>query len=298
MNQKWLKLILSIIGTTTIGTAVISSTSCSENGLSPKVISQILQTYSKEAIDPTLDDGNDGHVVNVGVIGEFPSHTPKAVDIQNWSNSDSKEYKEAVADAVAWADEINAPIKSHITENIKNGKSLTGQDDANIKNITGYETFRDQYFTVHFANIYAHEIGEDPDSNNWTFEWSDDHEKDNPFQSFLCLQSESDNQKWRNDNSYLGSEYLNPTGEPRQEPTYLGEGGNEFYRDLELRYLWSSDIFDQETPYKSNIEAFSNDGTSIVTISYLVTFSPKPYTQEAPPVAFYVNADLRCSGIE
>jgi hypothetical protein len=91
---------------------------------------------------------------------------------------------------------------------------------------------------------------------------------------------------------------LNPTGEPRQEPTYLGEGGNEFYRDLELRYLWSSDIFDQETPYKSNIEAFSNDGTSIVTISYLVTFSPKPYTQEAPPVAFYVNADLRCSGIE
>jgi hypothetical protein len=71
-----------------------------------------------------------------------------------------------------------------------------------------------------------------------------------------------------------------------------------FYQELNLPYLWSPELFDKDNK-KPLYRPYFDEGDyyAKLMVSYLVTFSPKPWTNEAPPIAFYVYAELSCAGI-
>jgi hypothetical protein len=80
MKLNSFKIIGLVLGLGLIGSSfAISISSCSENGLSPKIISQILSVYQQEAYSSTE---TDSHIVNVGNIGEFAKYSPSGDDIQ------------------------------------------------------------------------------------------------------------------------------------------------------------------------------------------------------------------------
>jgi hypothetical protein len=137
------------------------------------------------------------------------------------------------------------------------------------------------------ANIKAQSIS-NLDEPIWVFNDADN------FKLFQCLQNGNDNVEWKKDQNYAGSNYLTFGG---QIPDYLNDNTNKaFYQILNLPYLWSTELFNKDT--KTPLyRPFAKDTETIVTISYLITFSPKPWTNEAPPIAFYVYANLRCGGI-
>jgi hypothetical protein len=117
---------------------------------------------------------------------------------------------------------------------------------------------------------------------------------------FTCLQNENDNAQWRKNSSYSGSDYEN--NNPQQIPSYVKDDSKDKYWELNLLNLWNRALFNpvpDGNKYQPYFRPFSKGTSSetIVTINYLVTFSPKPWVNEAPPIAFYVYADLRCWGI-
>jgi hypothetical protein len=181
-------------------------------------------------------------------------------------------------------------MKTWINNNVKEGKNLLGNEglDPNIIQIPGYQEFREDYFSVHLSNIKAIDKTEDPvpADPNWIFNREDD------WKPFKCLQNENDNKQWRKDRSYQGTEFVTED----QDPGYGTDEQKKSYQELVLPHLWNDELFDQGTK-TPNFIPYSKDDITVVGISYLVTFSPKPFAEEAPPVAFYVNAELRCSGI-
>jgi hypothetical protein len=62
---------------------------------------QVLKKESVAEVIPSLGEDNVFYIENP--IGDFAPHTPNDTDIQHWNDSDtdSKVYKDAVADAVA-----------------------------------------------------------------------------------------------------------------------------------------------------------------------------------------------------
>ncbi|MDR1991812.1 MAG: hypothetical protein LBP70_03755 [Mycoplasmataceae bacterium] len=296
MKLNSFKIIGLVLGLGLIGSSfAISISSCSENGLSPKIISQILSVYQQEAYSSTE---TDSHIVNVGNIGEFAKYSPSGDDIQYWNDIESPKYKNVVsADAQDWEEQITAPLKTYINNNIKEHKSLIGTDDPQIQAIAGFDQFREDYFSVHLVNLYAAFPNQSPDQG-WVFEDSAssaigadpvDHE---PYKIFKCLQSDADNQAFQKNSSYPGTPYEIKNN---QTPSYI-LNNKEYCNYLDPRFLFSDKVFDQ-TSRDPVIAPFIESTNSIVRISYLVKFSPKPYTKEAPPIAFYVHANLRCDGI-
>jgi hypothetical protein len=76
-------------------------------------------------------------------------------------------------------------MKTYIDNKVKAGGTWLNESDDEIKEIEGYASFREQYFTVHLANIRAR--SRTTTNLGWIF--SSEHST----KQFTCLQTSEDN---------------------------------------------------------------------------------------------------------